>query len=71
MEMMFTRFQLSMANMESSGIEGKPQEAAAWTLVVEIGSLSIEFTRLSEHSGDTKYFDAVQNITENFLRQHH
>ncbi|MCJ1321508.1 hypothetical protein MMC15_006853 [Xylographa vitiligo] len=47
---------------------GKPQEAAAYTIVAEIGSLSLEFTRLSQLSGDPKYFDAVQRISEQFLR---
>ncbi|MCJ1438300.1 phosphatidylinositol-3,5-bisphosphate 5-phosphatase [Xylographa pallens] len=48
--------------------DGKSQEAAAYTIVAEIGSLSLEFTRLSQLSGDPKYFDAVQRITEQFLR---
>ncbi|MCJ1392719.1 hypothetical protein MMC18_005590 [Xylographa bjoerkii] len=48
--------------------DGKPQEAATFTLVAEIGSLSLEFTRLSQLSGDPKYFDAVQRITEQFVR---
>lgn len=38
-------------------------EALKGTLVAEIGSLSLEFTRLSQLSGDSKYFDAVQRIT--------
>lgn len=35
------------------------------TLLAEIGSLSLEFTRLSQITGDPKYFDAVQRITDN------
>lgn len=34
------------------------------TLVAEIGSLSLEFTRLSQLSGDMKYFDAIQRIMD-------
>jgi mannosyl-oligosaccharide alpha-1,2-mannosidase len=40
--------------------------ASGDTVVAEIGSLSLEFTRLSQLTGDPKYFDAVQRIT-NFL----
>ena len=69
MPVMSTKSQLSMANMNFSALEGKPQEAGAWTLVAEIGSLSLEFTRLSQLSGDPKYFDAVQRIAEHFLHQ--
>jgi mannosyl-oligosaccharide alpha-1,2-mannosidase len=38
-------------------------------LLAEVGSLSLEFTRLSQVSGDPKYFDAIERITEHFLRQ--
>jgi mannosyl-oligosaccharide alpha-1,2-mannosidase len=46
-----------------------PDEAAAQqglekTLLAEIGSLSLEFTRLSQLSGDMRYFDAIQRITD-------
>jgi mannosyl-oligosaccharide alpha-1,2-mannosidase len=34
-----------------------------WSLVAEIGSLSLEFTRLAQITGDAKYFDAIQRIT--------
>ena len=39
-------------------------EAAEMTLLAEFGSLSLEFTRLSQLTGDNKYFDAVQRIAE-------
>ncbi|KAJ5992582.1 hypothetical protein N7451_008306 [Penicillium sp. IBT 35674x] len=39
----------------------KPSEP---TLLAEIGSLSLEFTRLSQITGDPTYFDAVQRITD-------
>jgi mannosyl-oligosaccharide alpha-1,2-mannosidase len=31
-------------------------------LSAEIGSLSLEFTKLSEPTGDAKFFDAIQRI---------
>jgi mannosyl-oligosaccharide alpha-1,2-mannosidase len=34
------------------------------TLLAEIGSLTVEFTRLSQLTGDFRYFDAVQRIAE-------
>lgn len=38
-------------------------------LVAEIGSLTLEFTRLSQLTRDNKYFDAVQRITDVFEAQ--
>lgn len=35
-------------------------------LVAEIGSLTLEFTRLSQLTGDGRYFDAVQRIMDHF-----
>ena len=43
--------------------------AAGDTLVAEIGSLSLEFTRLSQLTGDMKFFDAVQRITIHLSEQ--
>ena len=43
---------------------GGPIEASEMTLLAEFGSLSLEFTRLSQLTGDMKYFDAVQRIAE-------
>lgn len=45
------------------------QMAAANTLLAEIGSFSLEFIRLSLLTGDPKWFDAVQRITEFLYRQ--
>jgi mannosyl-oligosaccharide alpha-1,2-mannosidase len=45
------------------------QEADPQALSAEIGSLSLEFTRLSQLTGDPKYFDAIQRIT-NILEKH-
>jgi len=33
-------------------------------LIAEIGSLTLEFTRLSQVSGDPRYYDAVQRIMD-------
>ncbi len=35
-------------------------------LVSELGSLSLEFTRLSQLTGDIKYYDAIQRIANEF-----
>ena len=41
------------------------QEAGS-CLVAELGSLSLEFTRLTQVSGEPKFFDAVQRIADRF-----
>lgn len=48
---------------------GERQEAPESVLVAEIGSLTMEFTRLSILTGDPKWFDAVQRITDIFRKQ--
>lgn len=48
---------------------GERQEAPESVLVAEIGSLTMEFTRLSILTGDPKWFDAVQRITDIFKKQ--
>ncbi|KAF2714743.1 glycoside hydrolase family 47 protein [Pleomassaria siparia CBS 279.74] len=50
----------------SNGAVNGAQEADTSALSAEIGSLSLEFTRLSQLTGDPKYFDAVQRITDQF-----
>lgn len=45
-----------------------PIEASRSTCIADIGSLSLEFTRLSQLTGDDKYFDAVQRLTDHFER---
>jgi mannosyl-oligosaccharide alpha-1,2-mannosidase len=42
------------------------QEAPSQALGAELGSLSLEFTRLSQLTENAKYFDAVQRITDQF-----
>ncbi|KAI9167931.1 Endoplasmic reticulum mannosyl-oligosaccharide 1,2-alpha-mannosidase [Paramyrothecium foliicola] len=49
--------------------KGDKQTASSGVLIAEIGSLCLELTRLSEHTGDLKWFDAVQLITELFAAQ--
>jgi mannosyl-oligosaccharide alpha-1,2-mannosidase len=49
--------------------EGTPQIASEDMLVAEIGSLTLEFTRLSQVSGDPRYYDAVQRIMDIFDAQ--
>lgn len=50
----------------SDTLEGVAIEADDVALVTEIGSLTLEFTRLSQLTGNPKWFDAVQRVT-NFL----
>ena len=48
---------------------GGSQVAPDAVLVAEIGSLSLEFTRLSQLTGDPIWFDAIERITQMFLSQ--
>ncbi|TID26004.1 class I alpha-mannosidase protein [Venturia nashicola] len=48
---------------------GTAQESSEHMLVAEIGSLTLEFTRLSQLTGDPRYFDAVQRIMDVFDKQ--
>ena len=48
---------------------GEEQVAGAGTLVAEIGSLCMELTRLSQITGDPRWFDAAHRITEELARQ--
>ncbi|KAH7085611.1 class I alpha-mannosidase-like protein [Paraphoma chrysanthemicola] len=43
--------------------EGKPQVAHDQVLLAEIGSMTMEFTRLTQLTGDPRYYDAVTRIT--------
>ena len=46
--------------------KGLPQQAPIRMLVSELGSLSLEFTRLTQLTGDSKYYDAIQRIANEF-----
>ncbi|KAH8677676.1 glycoside hydrolase family 47 protein [Xylariales sp. PMI_506] len=48
---------------------GEEQVASEVVMIAEIGSLTMEFTRLSLVTGDPKYFDAVQRIMDVFYDQ--
>lgn len=61
--MPITRWNLQEA---ASGVK---QVAHDNVLLAEIGSFSMEFTRLSILTGDPKWFDAAQRITNIFKRQ--
>ncbi|KAJ8608828.1 hypothetical protein MRB53_039414 [Persea americana] len=50
-----------------SATMGKEQWAPTWALMAEQGSLSLEFTRLSQLTGNPRYFDAVQRIMDSFV----
>ncbi|KAG6353888.1 hypothetical protein INS49_005145 [Diaporthe citri] len=45
---------------------GHVQRHPRTVLVSELGSLSLEFTKLSQLTGDMKYYDAVQRISDEF-----
>jgi mannosyl-oligosaccharide alpha-1,2-mannosidase len=47
-----------------SARDGKPQVAGDGIVVAELGSLSVEFTRLSQLTGNPRFYDAVQRITD-------
>ena len=49
--------------------DGASQQADESALVSEIGSLTLEFTRLSQITGEPKYFDAVQHVMDVFDEQ--
>ena len=42
---------------------GIKQQAGENTLIAELGSLTLEFTRLSHLTGDSKFYDAIARIT--------
>ncbi|GAM85855.1 hypothetical protein ANO11243_038630 [Dothideomycetidae sp. 11243] len=46
-----------------------PQEAKPTVLVAEIGSLSLEFTRLAQRTGDNRYYSAIEAVTATFAAQ--
>lgn len=50
-------------------MKGANQKAPSTMLVSEIGSFSLELTRLAQLSGDNKYYDAVQRISDEFDKQ--
>ncbi|KAG8531388.1 uncharacterized protein KY384_003017 [Bacidia gigantensis] len=49
-------------------LNGADQQASPHTIVAEVGSLTLEFTRLSQITGDPKYYDAVDRIMREFQK---
>jgi uncharacterized protein YyaL (SSP411 family) len=52
-------------------VEDHGQTAPQQVIVSEIGSLSLEFTKLSQLTGDMKYYDAVQRVSDAFEKSQH
>lgn len=52
-----------------NAVNNLPQEAGENVLVAEIGSLTLEFTRLSQLTNDDRWYDAVQRIMDAFDTQ--
>ncbi|KAI6836187.1 seven-hairpin glycosidase [Hortaea werneckii] len=49
--------------------DGMRQQADMSAVVAEIGSLSLEFTRLSQLTGECKYYSAIARIMDEFAQQ--
>ncbi|KAI1853567.1 hypothetical protein JX265_004102 [Neoarthrinium moseri] len=49
-------------------VKGQEQTAPRSVLVAEIGSLTLEFSKLSQLTGDLKYHDAAQRISDQMER---
>lgn len=43
-------------------VQGRRQKAPITVLLAELGSLSLEFTKMSQLTGDMQYYDAIQRI---------
>lgn len=63
------RMPVSRWEWRAKGINRVDQSASSNAVSAEVGSLSLEFTRLSQLTGDPKFFDAIQRITDEFERQ--
>ena len=48
----------------TSAVAGKQMQAGTQTSLASLGSMSLEFTRLSQLTGDPKYYDAIARITD-------
>lgn len=63
--MLFTAFETpNQMPMTRFSLKDPHRQALEATLLAEFGSLSLEFTRLSWLTGDQKYFNAIQRITD-------
>ncbi len=54
---------LIMRGSARKGAAGKQQNAASESVVAELTSFNLEFTRLSQFTGDLRYYDAVTRVT--------
>lgn len=52
-----------------NGALGGKQESDRHSLLAEVGSLTLEFTRLTQLTGDPKWYDAIARITDVFEQQ--
>ncbi|KAF2498010.1 class I alpha-mannosidase-like protein [Lophium mytilinum] len=59
------RLPITRWDWENGALSGS-QEAPVSVLSAELGSLSLEFTRLSQITGDDKYYDAVARVSNQF-----
>lgn len=62
------RMPITRWDWENAALNG-PQSADSQCLSAELGSLTLEFTRLSQLTGNPKYYDAVQRISD-LLEKH-
>lgn len=63
--MLFSAFETpNNMPMTRFSLKDPHRQALEATLLAEFGSLSLEFTRLSWLTGDQKYFNAIQRITD-------
>jgi len=62
------RMPVTRWNWENAALNG-PQAADTQCLSAELGSLTLEFTRLAQLTGDAKYYDAVQRVTDVLEKQ--
>ena len=68
-EMLYDAFdtpnRMPITRWERTGVE----VASSSTLLAELGSMSLEFTRLSQITRNPKYYDAIQRITNELEKQ--
>jgi hypothetical protein len=62
-------FPSRFADQKCRNLDGKPEEPHSYVLAAELGSMSLEFTKLSQITGDPRYFDAVQRIADVMERE--
>jgi mannosyl-oligosaccharide alpha-1,2-mannosidase len=52
-----------------SAAEGTEQEAESHSTAAEVGSMTLEFTRLSQLTGNPKWYDAISRVTDTLQEQ--